>query len=394
MTAAPVPVAALRAVTRIVEDGGADLLDHLTPDGFAWLHDDVGLVTAGVAARVEPRHAAELLAGIEHDAELDDPATGPVAVGALPFDPDAPALLVVPRRIVGRLPDGRRWITQLGPSVQAPVERVAAPRAFTLDERTDRAEWRAMVDAALAAIDRRELEKVVLARRVDVHADRPFDVRTIVARLRDQQPGCFVYAAEHLVGATPELLVRRRGDHVESRPMAGTFIGRDDGASTRPDASEKDTREHEPVPRAIADGLRPWCTDLDVPTAPRVERFASISHLVSPVTGRLAPSAPDACVLATSLHPTPAVGGVPRADALRTIAALEADDRGRYAGPVGWVDARGDGDWGVALRGAVIDGRRASLHAGAGIVAGSDPEAEWFETAAKLEPMLRALGVR
>ncbi len=393
MTAAPVPVSRLHAATRIVE-GADDLVDTLTPDGFAWLYDDVALVASGVVTRVEPHRAVELLTSIEHDDEVGLPATGPVAVGALPFDPSASGELVVPRRVVGQLPDGRRWVTQLGPSAHGAPEPRVAPGTFSTHERTTYDEWRHIVRCALDLIERGELEKVVLARRVDVTADRPFDLRQVVARLRADQPGCFVYAADGLVGATPELLVRRRGDRVESRPMAGTVVGSDDDALVRLDGSEKDAREHRPVPRAIADALAPWCTTLEVPDTPRVVRLASVAHLVSHLEGRLAEPAPDAWALAAALHPTPAVGGAPRAAALRTIAALEPAERGRYAGPVGWVDARGDGDWGVALRGAVVDGPSATLHAGAGIVAGSEPGAEWLETQAKLEPMLRALGVR
>jgi menaquinone-specific isochorismate synthase len=301
---------------------------------------------------------------------------------------------VVPERIVGRLADGRRWITQLGPSVPAAPDATTAPTSFVVEARTSHDEWCEIVRRALDVIDRGELDKVVLARRVDVTADRPFDVRDVVARLRDGQPGCFVYAADGLVGATPELLVRRRGVHVESRPMAGTVVGSDDAAIARLHGSEKDAREHRPVPQAIADTLAPWCETLEVPDGPRVVRFAEVGHLVTPVEGRLSEPAPDAYALAAALHPTPAVGGTPRDLALRTIATLEPDERGRYAGPVGWVDARGDGEWGVALRGAVVDGARATLHAGAGIVAGSEPDAEWRETEAKLEPMLRALRVR
>ena len=119
--------------------------------------------------------------------------------------------------------------------------------------------------------------------------------------------------------------------------------------------------------------------------------FGPVAHLATPIRGRLAAPAPSALELARRLHPTPAVGGTPRAAALDAIRALEGFDRGRYAGPVGWVDARGDGEWAIALRGAELDGARARLVAGAGIVAGSDPDAEWAETQAKLEPMLRAL---
>jgi menaquinone-specific isochorismate synthase len=393
MTVASARHTELRAVTRAVDERD-DLVEHLSPDGFAWIQDGIGFVTAGVAALVEPRSAAAFLAAIEHDDEVGAPGTGPLAVGALPFDLTESRRLVVPQRIVGCLPDGRRWVTQLAPSVPAGPDRAEAPRAFTVEARTTHDEWCEIVGRALEIIERGDLEKVVLARRVDVTANRPIDVRRVVAHLRDEQPGCFVYASEGLVGATPELLVRRRGLEVESRPMAGTVVGNGDDALARLHDSEKDAREHRPVPQAIAATLATSCTTLVVPELPRVVQFASVGHLVTPIEGRLSEPAPDAYTLAAALHPTPAVGGVPRDAALHTIAALEPHPRGRYAGPVGWIDARGDGEWGVALRGAVIDGAQATLHAGAGIVAGSVAEAEWRETEAKLEPMLRALGVR
>jgi len=156
-------------------------------------------------------------------------------------------------------------------------------------------------------------------------------------------------------------------------------------------ASTKDANEHRIVVQAIVEALGPWCEHLDAPDTPEVDTFADVAHLATPVYGTLRDPAPDALTLVRALHPTPAVGGTPTAAALDVISRLEAEPRGAYAGPVGWIDARGDGEWAVALRGAAVDGHRARLHAGAGIVAGSDPEAEWVETQAKLEPMLRAL---
>jgi menaquinone-specific isochorismate synthase len=137
--------------------------------------------------------------------------------------------------------------------------------------------------------------------------------------------------------------------------------------------------------------LEPRCADLHADAVPEVAVFGPVAHLATPIRGRLSTPAPSALELARLLHPTPAVGGTPRRAALDAIRELEGFDRGRYAGPVGWVDARGDGEWAIALRGAELDGARARLVAGAGIVAGSDPDAEWAETQAKLEPMLRAL---
>jgi isochorismate synthase EntC len=194
-----------------------------------------------------------------------------------------------------------------------------------------------------------------------------------------------------MVGASPELLVRRLGTTVESVPMAGTATASDALAVDALRASAKDAREHRPVVEAIVATLHPLCEHLDAVPEPEVAVFATIAHLVTPIRGSLRTPAPDALTLALALHPTPAVGGAPRSAALETIARLEERPRGRYAGPVGWVDAHGDGEWAVALRGATIEGARALLLAGAGIVAGSDPDAEWRETEAKLEPMVRAL---
>jgi menaquinone-specific isochorismate synthase len=241
------------------------------------------------------------------------------------------------------------------------------------------------VRAALRLIAGGELGKVVLAREILVEADTAFDLVSVLRRLGTQQPGCFVYACEGLVGASPELLVRRTGDTVTARPMAGT--GLDAAALVR---SEKDAREHAFVVDAVRDALARSCTEVTA-TGPAPVTLADLSHLATTITARLRDSDTSAVDLALALHPTPAVAGTPRAAALNAIQRLEPAPRGRYAGPCGWVDARGDGEFVVSLRGAQIEGPRASLHAGVGVVAGSNPAAEWAETRAKLEPMLRAL---
>jgi menaquinone-specific isochorismate synthase len=390
MTTAPVPREHVRAVTRAA-DVPDDLLDALGPDGFAWLHDGCGFVTTGVAAHVGPGDAAALLGSIEHDDALGRPGTGPLAVGALPFSLDASAQLLVPARIVGRDRDGNGWVTELGPRLHVSPPPAEPPDAFTVRELTSREHWHDAVETALGAIARGELEKVVLARRVEIEADRPFDQRTVLARLRAQQPGCFVYSGDGIVGASPELLVRRQDRAVESIPMAGTATASDAATIAALQTSAKDAREHRPVVEAIVSVLEPLCEHLDAVPEPEVAVFAMIAHLCTPIRGVLRAPAPDALTLALAMHPTPAVGGTPRPTAVAAIARLEGHPRGRYAGPVGWLDARGDGEWAVALRGATIEGARALLLAGAGIVAGSDPDAEWRETEAKLEPMVRAL---
>jgi menaquinone-specific isochorismate synthase len=270
----------------------------------------------------------------------------------------------------------------------------ASPARYTVRAVQSRAWWDGAVAGALTAIAEHGIEKVVLAREVTVDADTDFDVRTVLRRLRSQQPGCIVYADGGFVGATPELLVRRHGRAIESRPMAGTAPGSvaEEVARTLA-ASHKDAREHRFVVDAVRDVLAPLTTTLDVPEHPEVEHFGNLAHLVTPIRGSLADPGVDALTLARHLHPSPAVGGTPTEAALRVIDELEPFDRGPYAGPVGWVDARGDGAFAVALRGAQLEGSHALLRAGAGIVAGSDPDAEWAETAVKFEPMLRALVV-
>jgi len=390
---APMPDG-LHAVTRAL-DTVDDLLDALGPDGFVWAEDGVGIATGGVTATVPADAVTAALAAITTDDEVDRPGTGPVAVGALPFDPTAPATLTIPARVVGRGADGRGWITHIGPPLEPVPTPPPRPTRFTVRAVQQRAWWDDAIEAALADIAAGRFAKIVLAREVTVDADAPFDLRAVLRRLRSQQPGCILYADAGFVGATPELLVRRTGRDFESRPMAGTAPGSVAAeVAARLTASGKDAREHRFVVDAVHDALAPVAARIDVPDAPVVEHFGSLAHLVTPVRGLLRDDAAlSALDLARLLHPSPAVGGTPTDAALDAITRLEPFDRGPYAGPVGWVDAQGDGAFAVALRGAEIAGAHALLRAGAGIVAGSDPDAEWAETVAKFEPMLRALVV-
>jgi menaquinone-specific isochorismate synthase len=407
--------------TRPLSDVGdvSDLVDVLGVGGFAWLRDGGGLATAGAAARVTvgpgpgrlERAAAEvagLLGAIEVDDPLSLPGTGPLAVGALPFADHVAGELVVPAVVIGRTRHGRAWITETGPADDVPAVGDRARRSrggrtptwVGVTGTDGRRAWTAAVDRALELIARGPLAKVVLAREVVVEADAPFAVGSVLDRLRRSQPSSFTYAAGEFVGASPELLVRRRGARVLSRPMAGTVRR---GATADDDerlvaelvASPKEGEEHALVVGAVRAALDTVCREVVAATRPDTVRLDTVTHLATTVAGRLAAeevaSRPSALAVAGVLHPTPAVGGLPTVDALAAIAELESFERGLYAGPVGWVDARGDGDWAVALRCAQLEGCRAHLAAGAGIVADSDVDAEWAETEAKLEPMLEAL---
>jgi menaquinone-specific isochorismate synthase len=401
--------AGLVAHTREI-DPPPDLLDALALDGFAWLFEGRGFVTSGVAARVPAAQASAVLAAVDVDDPIRRPGTGALAVGALPFTGAAAGELVIPAVVIGLDADGTHrgaWRTEIGPPPSDPIPRDRGgaresdqqmSTTFTIEGRVSRSEWRSQVRSVLDAIATGRLAKVVLARDVVVRSDAPFDPRAAIDRLRVTQGGCAVFASDGLVGATPELLVRRRGAVVESRPMAGTIARgatgpADDDAEAALAGSAKNGLEHRLVVEAVVDGLRDCGVDVTAVTGPEVVRLATVIHLATRIAGRVddASATTSALELACALHPTPAVAGAPRDAALATLRELETFDRGRYAGPVGWVDARGDGEWGVALRCADLDGTMARLIAGAGIVSGSDPDAEWAETQAKLEPMLRVL---
>jgi menaquinone-specific isochorismate synthase len=379
------------------------------PDGFAFLRHGEGMIGWGEAAKIEVghgagrfTHASAALAARFSQAEVTDevrlPGTGPVAFGSFTFDPLADgSVLVVPRVVLGRR-GGRAWLTVIGEgSAQVrPPQALPAPGRIRYAGTTiSELRWMEAVDATLRAISAGELDKAVLARDVLVWAEQPLDPRALVHRLTERFPDCFAFACRGLVGATPELLIRRTGTVVESVPLAGsTRRGRDRNEDGRLGeallASAKDRAEHQLAADSVRAALAPLCARLEADAGPWLLRLDNVQHLATRFRGVLARPLPS-LDLAGSLHPTAAVCGTPTAAALDRIRALELMDRGRYAGPVGWTDARGDGEWGIALRCAEVDGPRARLFAGAGIVAGSLPEGELEETRLKLRAMQSAL---
>jgi isochorismate synthase len=268
--------------------------------------------------------------------------------------------------------------------------------------------YAAAVEECVRRIRTGRLRKVVLARSLVVDAGRELDPLRLARRLRAVEPTCFTFSVPTaspgdardgtgvLVGASPELLVRRAGRVVESTPLAGSAPRSGDPEADRASAealraSAKEREEHGLVVEAVAEALRPYCEELAFDPEPVLLETANVWHLATRFRGRLREPAPTALELVAALHPTPAVGGVPREEALRTIAELEPFERGAYAGPVGWMDAEGDGEWAIALRCAELTGRTARLFAGAGIVAGSLPEREVDETERKFRAFLDSL---
>jgi isochorismate synthase len=397
-------MAELVATTRRL-DGDVDLLSAAGPTGVVFERGRAGLSGRGVAARVRCDEAAEALAAFAVDDEVGLPGCGPVAFGALPFLPrDLPAAeLVIPAVVWGRAEDGSRWVTTIGDAaVPEPVPLVparrAAPGALRLAPSRPAAEWCDLVASATAAIDSSggALEKVVLAREVVVEAEAPIDTMTVLARLRAAYPGCFITHVGGLAGASPELLVSRAGDVVRAQPMAGTAPrGGDPATDARLAASllanATYRHEHQVTIDEVHDTLLGWCSYVDFEPEPSVVAVANVQHLATLVEGRLSRPAPSVLELVAALHPTPAVAGRPRDTAIDWIVAHEGFDRGRYAGTVGWSDAAGNGQWAVSVRCAEIDGQRARVFAGNGIVAGSDPDTELTETQVKLQALLGAI---
>ncbi len=357
-----------------------------------------------------------------------------LAFAALPFDRGSAGTLVVPELLYGATSDGREWLTVVGSDPRnlpassrglrswlrhvvtgAPGEERAAPSIEWVVPRTTDTAFTLAIEEARSLITGGNLAKVVLARQVDVGVAGPLDIPEVLRRWSAREPACTIFSVPtgdgQFIGASPELLIERRGRRIRSRPLAGTTGRSPDGSRVDAETesrragqptddaglldSEKDTAEHRYVVDAIEQALRPLCHELDAPSEPRLVRLHTITHLGTELVGTLEPgsggSVPDVLALLAHLHPTPAVGGVPRAAALALIDRLEPEPRGTYAGPVGYVDAAGDGRWVIGIRAATVRDEHLTLVAGVGIVAESDPATELAETELKLTAVFDVL---
>ena len=407
-----------------------DLLGYADPtDPRAWLRRGDGIVAAGadiarivrVSGGAEPRTAALGRAwdALRGSARVDDavrlPGTGLVAFAALVFDEASAAdsVLIVPRTVIGRH-GGRTWITRIldaddsgidADAAEAPDPTALGPHwAGTLGPGAQTAQgYQASVRAALSAIADARYGKVVLARDLVGTVPAGSDLRRLVRALSTEYPDTWAFAVDGLIGASPETLVTVQDGVVTARVLAGTTArGADAVTDARAAAaladSSKDNDEHAFAVRSVVASLAPHTTALDADGGPFILELPNLFHLATDVRARLSDGA-SALDLAAALHPTAAVAGTPTDAAIAAIRELEPFDRGRYAGPVGWIDAHGNGEWAIALRCAQFDvagsGSGAPIgltaYAGAGIVAGSDPEAEMLETRVKFRPIVDAL---
>lgn len=429
----------LTSHTVAISDPGA-LIDVLpSGDVMTWVRRGDGLVAWGEVCRWEytsPDQIAEadqawrdLVSSAHITDDVSRPGSGPVAfvsfafasagaargtAGEGPGDAgNARGVLVVPSVVIG-LRSGQWWLTQMSvdgePKINAhdmvtKINKQSAPRPPGAISYTDsnecRARWKKAVQTAVDRITNGDIDKVVLAREIFARTSEPIDPRWLLRRLEVAYPACWTFCVDGLVGATPELLVRRERGLITSRVLAGTIrrSGDDDGdlaLAASLARSSKDLEEHDYAVASVAHALESFWAGANVPESPYVLHLPNVMHLATDVTG-VASSSRDASVLelAAALHPTAAVCGTPTRQAADLISELEDLDRSRYTGPVGWVDAAGDGELGIALRCAELnpaDEHMARLFAGCGIVAGSDPDAELAESDAKLIPMRDALG--
>lgn len=384
-----------------------ELLPDLNP--FTWVRNGEGLVGWGVHASTKVKGSNRFedvrnwwhqqLDTFEINNEVHGPGTGPVLFTSFSFDEDEESEIVIPKVIVGTR-NQSTWITWIGNEPQPKlIERAQANPIPSIKWReSDVESWKEKVRSAVSEIQDDSLDKVVLAREIIADADSEIDTRSVLRNLAKEYPGTWVYSNNGLVGATPELLIRLSNSMVVSRVLAGTIskTGDDDkdlALAASLARSSKDLEEHEYAVRSVADALAPFCTSTNVPDAPFVLHLSNVMHLATDVTGAIKEShkVVDIFSILSKLHPSAAVCGTPTSKASQLIKRIEGINRRRYAGPIGWIDAKGDGELGIALRCGFMNGKEVHAFAGCGIVAGSDAAKEVAESQAKFLPIINAL---
>lgn len=319
----------------------------------------------------------------------------PIIVGAIPFDLDQPCHLIAPQ-----------WSSaQSTPTFDVTCFNDESFVNFAQSYRymPEYEQFIAGVNSALAQFKTPQLEKVVLSRVVDIDFDAPLDVDRLMGNIMAQNPNAFHFRVPLedgvLLGASPELLLRKEGDKIYSNPLAGSAkrshdSQEDQATAAALAASEKDQYEHRLVVDSIREALSGYIKQDQIPHVPSLIHTPTMWHLSTRIEEELID--PNTCSfeLIKALHPTPAMGGTPRASAMSTIQAIEPYQRQFFSGLVGWCDEQGNGEWAIAIRCAQVSGNKARLFAGAGIVPDSDPDKEWRETGDKMRTMLNAFGIQ
>lgn len=413
----------------VVRTEPADELAPLIPRAdprhpLLWMRRGEGIVGLGETLRIETSghdrvvDAAAAWTSLAADADIDDrvglPGTGLVAFGAFAFadDSESTSVLVVPELVLGRR-EGRAWVTRIALAtgddeaadaaasvvleIPEPAPKRRVPRVTFTPGAVPPDRYEAVVAEAVRRIDAGDLAKVVLARQLLGELHEEDGLRAVINRLAEDYPDTWVYAVDGLIGASPETLVRVDHGTVSARVLAGTTARGAGEASDRERAvalasSAKDLAEHALAVASAVKRLEPHTARLDTSPEPFTLQLPNLWHLATDLKGTLGDGS-SSLDLVQAVHPTAAVAGTPRRVALRVLAELEGFDRGRYAGPVGWIDGDGDGEWAIALRCAQVgpDGTVAA-YAGCGIVHDSVPADELAETVMKFRPIVEAFG--
>jgi len=406
----------MRATTRLLSEVSStitvdqiDLNAIAGSDGMLFVRNGVGFATRGIAARVSSHEAKKYLENIKVDDSVNAPGSGPVLIGAIPFDSQQPHDFVLPKLLICKSDDGRCWVTtiqdtELDESESIDVDlspmhaKSATSSSYTVTPGVDIATYLHAVTVARDAVRSGAITKAVIARDVFVSSSQPIDIHSVLLRLRNSFGSSYQFSVDGFVGASPELLVSIVGGEVSSHPLAGTAPRTGDPAidaqlATSLLSSTKNQIEHRIVIDAVHDTLLPWCSYLDWEPEASIVAVANVQHLGTHMSGRLSEPFLHVLDAVYALSPTPALGGFPRDKALKLIADVEGMSRGRYGGAVGWLDAQGNGVWAVAIRCAEYSNNNmtARLFAGGGIVADSEPLSELAETQAKLQAMLAAI---
>lgn len=406
-----------------------DLIKFAGEEGFLFEGPEVQIATAGIAFNIDlPKGIAssdsletaiKTMSLLETRAHKDTQTSAaiksgilPLAMGALPFNSTSKTHLTVPKICIIKK-NSSTWIIEIGSKEQNfnPVEKVlskikiheiprpsSGPEQISIYSKPDYERWIRQVETLVQHIKQGQLEKVVLARQVFIKTNSLIKKEPILQRLKDIFPTCSIFSIENFIGASPELLFSRLDKDLKLVPLAGTT--RNSGNEKTNNelnkslfSSSKQRHEHELVLKEIRQVLEPICEQLEIPSIPIIVSMQNVAHLASPIKAIIDKNKEytNALLLLNKLHPTPAVAGFPREKALVAISSNEDFDRGRYAGPVGWVDTSGNGEWVIGIRSAEIEGTNARLLAGVGLVADSRAEQELLETQFKLQAILSAM---
>ena len=390
-------------------------INLLTIQDFYWSSSSVTLAGIGVAKRLtipsseNTKEKSHLFGEIKldhHNSETSISNEDLCAFAAFPFDPSKATEVIIPTLLIKRSPTGETKLIYTGNEEKTKdellheIKKINAPESHTtksninIDSPVPPEVWRdEKITEIKEHIKNGSVKKVVLARELVLSAEKDFQISDVLEKLSIQNKSSMIFNIDGFLGASPELLIKRSGNSVTSHPLAGTapkFHDADSDEISRKKLldSTKDAYEHKVTIEWLLNELLPFCSYVDADPEPKIVSLEHVHHLGTEVAGQLSTPPCSILELVNALHPTPAVGGDPQTEALAIIKRVEGIDRRRYAGPVGWIAANGDGEFAVGIRSAEVKANTAHLFAGVGLVKDSDPQSELEETEAKFKTML------